>query len=124
MPVFIFPPPAGNPLVRILAGIVVLAVIIGLGMVMLPVVLGILGFCFVAGLLYWAYLKLTGQLTSSSRMEETIRETMQRAEAESRERYAYGEHRTVRVEAIETSDKKRWKMNDVEDIEETPRKEN
>lgn len=120
MPVFIFPPPAGNPLVRILAGIVVLAVIIGLGMVMLPVVLGILGFCFVAGLLYWAYLKLTGQLTSSSRMEETIRETMQRAEAESRER----EHRTVRVEAIETSDKKRWKMNDVEDIEETPRKEN
>lgn len=121
MPVFIFPPPAGNPILRFLFGLIVLAIVIALITVMLPVALGILGFLFVAGLLYWAYLKFTGQCVSTSSMEETIRETMQRAEADSRERYAYTERRTTRVQAIETSDKKRWKMNDVEDIEETPK---
>lgn len=52
-------------------------------------------------------------------MEETIRESMDRAEAESRSRYEYEER--VEVGMIETSDKKRWKMNDVEDIEESPK---
>ena len=45
-------------------------------MVALPVILGVMAFCFAAGLLYWLYLKFTGKLTGAASMEETIRESM------------------------------------------------
>ena len=108
-----------DPFVRILLGVAAFAVIVGVAMVALPVILGVMAFCFAAGLLYWLYLKFTGKLSGAASMEETIRESMDRAEAESRSRYEYEER--VEVGMIETSDKKRWKMNDVEDIEESPK---
>lgn len=117
--IFYFPPRMENPFVRILLGVAAFAVIVGVAMVALPVILGVMAFCFAAGLLYWLYLKFTGKLSGAASMEETIRESMDRAEAESRSCYEYEER--VEVGMIETSDKKRWKMNDVEDIEESPK---
>ena len=117
--IFYFPPRMENPFVRILLGVAAFAVIVGVAMVALPVILGVLAFCFAGGRRYWHYQKVTGKLSGAASMEETIRESMDRAEAESRSRYEYEER--VEVGMIETSDKKRWKMNDVEDIEESPK---
>ena len=117
--IFYFPPRMENPFVRILLGVAAFAVIVGVAMVALPVILGVMAFCFAAGLLYWLYLKFTGKLSGAASMEETIRESMDRAVAVSSSRFVY----EARGEGglIAPSDKKRWKMNDVEDIEESPK---
>ena len=49
--IFYFPPRMENPFVRILLGVAAFAVIVGVAMVALPVILGVMAFCFAAGLL-------------------------------------------------------------------------
>ena len=95
MPLYVFQT-SGNPFVRILIGLVSFAVLVGLGFLMLPVVLAVIAAVMVMGLV------AASRQASEQGAREDVRET--RTE--------------TTVLSIKTSDNKKWKMNDVEDIEE------
>lgn len=112
---------SGNPLVRILIGLASLALFAGLAFLMLPVVLAIIAAAIVMGLMAWGWAwyqskKMGNEAPWTEQFQETLR---QRQYSSQQSEYA---SRTTRqteqtVVRIETSDKKKWKMDDVEDIE-------
>ncbi|MBS5491006.1 MAG: hypothetical protein KHX35_01260 [Sutterella wadsworthensis] len=112
---------SGNPLVRILIGLASLALFAGLAFLMLPVVLAIIAAAIVMGLIAWGWAwyqskKMGNEAPWTEQFQETLR---QRQYSSQQSEYA---SRTTRqteqtVVRIETSDKKKWKMDDVEDIE-------
>lgn len=110
-----------NPFVRILIGVASLAIFAGLAFLMLPVVLAIIAAAIVLGLLAWGWAWYQSKkMGGTDPWAEQMRQAMNRAN--SRGMDANGEATVSRQEntlvRVETSDKKQWKMNDVEDIEE------
>ena len=111
MPLYVFQT-SGNPFVRILIGLVSFAVLVGLGFLMLPVVLAVIAAVMVMGLVAWGWAwwkaRQAGGTTDASRQasEQGAREDVRETRTE------------TTVLSIKTSDNKKWKMNDVEDIEE------
>ena len=101
MPLYVFQT-SGNPFVRILIGLVSFAVLVGLGFLMLPVVLAVIAAVMVMGLVAWGWAWWKARQAGGTTDCEDVRET--RTE--------------TTVLSIKTSDNKKWKMNDVEDIEE------
>ena len=129
MPLYVFQT-SGNPFVRILIGLVSFAVLVGLGFLMLPVVLAVIAAVMVMGLVAWGWAwwkaRQAGGGPARGEMRSTTDwyEAMSRAAA-SRQASEQGAREDVRetrtettVLSIKTSDNKKWKMNDVEDIEE------
>ena len=96
MPLYVFQT-SGNPFVRILIGLVSFAVLVGLGFLMLPVVLAVTT--------DW-YEAMSRAAASRQASEQGAREDVRETRTE------------TTVLSIKTSDNKKWKMNDVEDIEE------
>lgn len=119
MPLYVFQT-SGNPLVRILVGLVSFAVLVGLGFLMLPVVLAIIAAVIVMGLFAWgwAWWKTRQAGGSVDWYEAMSRGVNQKAPG----RDAGENMRETRTEtmvlSVKTSDNKKWKMDDVEDIEE------
>ena len=110
MPLYVFQT-SGNPFVRILIGLVSFAVLVGLGFLMLPVVLAVIAAVMVMGLVAWGWAwwkarQAGGTAASRQASEQGAREDVRETRTE------------TTVLSIKTSDNKKWKMNDVEDIEE------
>ena len=109
MPLYVFQT-SGNPFVRILIGLVSFAVLVGLGFLMLPVVLAVIAAVMVMGLVAWGWAwwkaRQAGAAASRQASEQGAREDVRETRTE------------TTVLSIKTSDNKKWKMNDVEDIEE------
>ena len=128
MPIFVLQS-SGNPLVRFLIGFATLAILAGRAFLMLPVVLCIIAAALVLGLAAWAWAWYHRQKYGDP--TEELRRAMERAQEEARQRYGAGAasgadnmrsstttEYTTQTVRIETTDNKKWKMNDVEDIEE------
>lgn len=121
MPLYVFQT-SGNPFVRILIGLVSFAVLVGLGFLMLPVVLAVIAAVMVMGLVAWGWAwwkaRQAGGTTDWYEGDEPCR----RKSSGLPSRGAREDVRETRTEttvlSIKTSDNKKWKMNDVEDIEE------
>jgi hypothetical protein len=117
MPFYIFETP-GNPIVRVIAGLITLAVLAALAFFMLPVVLAIIAGAIVLGLIAWGWSWY--QRKKYGNPLERMQAAMDRAEREAwgeDEPSSRGTGRAGDIR-IETSDAKQWKMHDVEDIEE------
>lgn len=120
MPLYVFQT-SGNPFVRILIGLVSFAVLVGLGFLMLPVVLAVIAAVMVMGLVAWgwAWWKARQAGGTTDWYEAMSRAAASRQASEQDAREDVRETRTeTTVLSIKTSDNKKWKMNDVEDIEE------
>lgn len=118
MPLYVFQT-SGNPIVRMLVGLAIFAGLIALAVVMLPVFLGLIGIVLILGLFAWVW--GTYQRKKYGDPFESYFRTMH----EQAQRRTYTEHKdssqkttTETVVRVETSDNKKWKMNDVEDIQE------
>ena len=126
MPLYVFQT-SGNPIVRVLVSLAILAGLIALAVVMLPVFLGLICVVLVLGLLAWAWGAYQRKKYGDpfDPYLRTMQQTAQRrTHAEHTERHdaATGQTTTTdTVVRIETSDNKKWKMNDVEDIQEDRR---
>lgn len=125
MPLYVFQT-TGNPILRLLGGLATLAIIGVLAFFMLPVVLTVIGIVLLLGLVLWGWLWF--QSKKNGDPAEQVRRAMERAEAAQRgyrtetterreEGYSQSSNGATRCR-IETSDNKKWKMDDVEDIEE------
>ena len=113
MPLYVFQT-SGNPFVRILIGLVSFAVLVGLGFLMLPVVLAVIAAVMVMGLVAWGWAWWKArQAGGMSRAAASRQASEQGAREDVRETRT-----ETTVLSIKTSDNKKWKMNDVEDIEE------
>lgn len=95
--------------------------LVGLGFLMLPVVLAVIAAVMVMGLVAWgwAWWKARQAGGTTDWYEAMSRAAASRQASEQGAREDVRETRTeTTVLSIKTSDNKKWKMNDVEDIEE------
>jgi hypothetical protein len=114
MPLYVFQT-SGNPFVRILIGLVSFAVLVGLGFLMLPVVLAVIAAVMVMGLVAWGWAWWKARQAGGT--TDWYAASRQASEQGAREDVRETRTETT-VLSIKTSDNKKWKMNDVEDIEE------
>lgn len=104
-----------------IVGLAAIAVTVGLILFFLPVIVGIALalIALVAAFLGWGWVKRKFGLESQD--ERMFRETMEQAESMARSRFHGESGECVREEVlVATRNPVRRRMNDVEDIEETP----